>query len=138
MVNILKIVEESLDHIVNPRTREVLVRRFGLHDGQRKTLEAIGKGHNITRERVRQIEEAGLATLKQSKIMGKLDPVFKAFHEHLSDHGELKKEETLYDDLTYVCFPVKEVERLKQEGKIEELNRCRSAFYFILTHRKKF
>ncbi len=133
MINILKIVEESLSHISNPRTKEVLVRRFGLRDGQRKTLEAIGKDHNITRERVRQIEEAGLATLRQSKIMGKLDPVFKTFHEHLSDHGELKKEETLYDDLTYVCFPAKEVERLQREGKAEELSRCRSAFYFILT-----
>jgi len=133
MVNILKIVDESLDQISNPRTKEVLVRRFGLRDGDRKTLEAIGQDHNITRERVRQIEEAGLASLRQSKIMGKLEPVFKTFQEHLSEHGELKKEETLYDDLTYVCFPVKEIERLRQEGKAEELNRCRSAFYFILT-----
>lgn len=133
MVNILKIVDESLDQISNPRTKEVLVRRFGLRDGDRKTLEAIGQDHKITRERVRQIEEAGLASLRQSKIMGKLEPLFKTFREHLSEHGELKKEETLYDDLTYVCFPAKEIERLQQEGKAEELNRCRSAFYFILT-----
>jgi len=133
MVNILKIIDESLSQISNPRTKEVLVRRFGLRDGQRKTLEAIGKDHNITRERVRQIEEAGLIALRQSKIIGKLDPVFKIFHEHLLEHGEFKKEETLYDDLTYVCFPAKEIERLQREGKMEELNRCRSTFYFILT-----
>lgn len=138
MINILKIVDESLEHITNPRTKEVLVRRFGLGDGERKTLEAIGKDHNITRERVRQIEESGLAILRQSKIMGKLDPVFKTFGSHLTDHGELKKEDTLYDDLTYVCFPMKEVERMRQDGKLEELNRCRSAFYFVLTLGEKF
>ena len=37
--------------------------RFGLIDGQPKTLEQIGKMYGVTRERIRQIE---------SKIMAKL------------------------------------------------------------------
>ena len=36
------------------------MNRFGLTaDAEKKTLEEIGKKYNITRERVRQIEDAG-------------------------------------------------------------------------------
>ena len=42
---------------LNSRAREILIRRYGLGDSTvRETLEAIGKRHSITRERVRQIE----------------------------------------------------------------------------------
>ncbi len=133
MQNILNLVNEALENIQNSRTKEVVARRFGLHDGQRHTLEAIGQDHGITRERVRQIEEGGLNTLKQVKVIDKFQPVFKAIDEHLKEHGEFKKEHKLYDDLTYVCYPVKEIERLKKEGNLTELDKCRSAFYFIMT-----
>ena len=133
MQNILNLVNEALEIIPNSRTKEVIARRFGLQNGQRHTLEAIGRDHNITRERVRQIEEGGLTALKQAKIMDKFQPVFKVVGEHLKEHGELKKEDRLYDDLTYVCFPVKEIERMKKEGNISDLDKCRSAFYFIMT-----
>ncbi len=132
MQNILNLVNEALQNIPNNRTKEVIARRFGLHDGQRHTLEAIGQDHGITRERVRQIEEGGLATLKQVKIIDKFQPVFTAIDEHLKEHGEFKKEHKLYDDLTYVCFPAKEVERMKKEGNLD-LDKCHSAFYFIMT-----
>ncbi|MEK7160760.1 MAG: sigma factor-like helix-turn-helix DNA-binding protein [Patescibacteria group bacterium] len=132
MADIKKLIEESLSNISNPRTKEVLVRRFGLRDGARQTLEAIGQDHSITRERVRQIEEGGLASLKNPKILNRFRPVFETIKNHLDEHGELKKEETLFDDLTYVCFPVKEAKRWLGE-KSADWERCRSAFYFILT-----
>lgn len=138
MENLLDIIKESLGVISNARTKEVIERRFGLKNGQRHTLEAIGKDHNITRERVRQIEEGGITALKQGKIMDKLQPVFKVVDEHLKEHGELKKENKLYDDLTYVCFPVKEIERIKKEGNASELDKCHSAFYFIMSLGDKF
>lgn len=133
MQNILDLIKETLDIIPNNRTKEVIARRFGLYDGQRHTLEAIGRDHGITRERVRQIEEGSLNALKQAKIMDKFQPVFKVVDEHLKEHGEFKKEHRLYDDLTYVCFPVKEIERMKKAGGLAELDKCRSAFYFIMS-----
>ena len=42
------------------REREVLILRYGLGDGQPKTLEEIGRGLAVTRERVRQIESVAL------------------------------------------------------------------------------
>lgn len=51
-----------------PRAHEVIVNRFGITlDGDRKTLEAIGKKYGITRERVRQIENGALALIRKSE-----------------------------------------------------------------------
>lgn len=132
MINPLNLTNEILESIQNPRTREVIMRRFGLKDGNRQTLEAIGQNYGITRERVRQIEENGLGSLRQSKVINRLNPVFEAFKSHLAEHGEFKKEDRLYDDLAYVCYPVKEIERLKKEGQ-KELARCQASFFLFLT-----
>ena len=47
-----------------PNERTVLRRRFGLEDDEPETLEAIGQRLNLSRERVRQIEMAGLRKLR--------------------------------------------------------------------------
>ena len=47
------------------RTRDIVSRRFGLEDSNTETLEAIGQVHGVTRERVRQIVEDGLAQIKE-------------------------------------------------------------------------
>ena len=53
----------ALDRL-NPRMRHVLARRFGL-DGQiPQTLEEVGAGLGITRERVRQLESRALRELR--------------------------------------------------------------------------
>ena len=51
---------------LTPRNRDIVSRRFGLKNGTRETLEAIGKSYGITRERVRQIEEFSLTQLTKS------------------------------------------------------------------------
>ena len=38
--------------------------RFGLEDGQARTLEELGKELNVTRERIRQIEAKALRKLR--------------------------------------------------------------------------
>src|SRR5207249_1450288 len=47
-----------------PNERAVLRRRFGLEGESPETLEAIGRSLGLTRERVRQIEAAGLRKLR--------------------------------------------------------------------------
>jgi RNA polymerase primary sigma factor len=48
-----------------PREREVIEMRFGLRDGQPRTLDEVAKVYGITRERIRQIEARGLLKLRQ-------------------------------------------------------------------------
>ena len=43
---------------LDPRVKDILVQRFGLDEDEPKTLDAVGQGYGITRERVRQIVES--------------------------------------------------------------------------------
>ncbi|MGZ4275683.1 MAG: sigma-70 family RNA polymerase sigma factor, partial [Solirubrobacteraceae bacterium] len=46
------------------REREVIEMRFGLTGGQPRTLEEVGRAFNVTRERIRQIENHTLKKLE--------------------------------------------------------------------------
>ena len=56
-------VGEALDELTD-RERQVVRLRFGLEDGQARTLEEVGKEFGVTRERIRQIEAKTLAKLR--------------------------------------------------------------------------
>jgi RNA polymerase primary sigma factor len=59
---------------LTPREEEVLAKRFGLADGTEHTLEEVGRIHNVTRERIRQIESKALRKLRHPSRAGKLKP----------------------------------------------------------------
>lgn len=53
--------------VLPPRAQEVVINRYGLgKDANKMTLEAIGNKYGITRERVRQIENAALQSIRKS------------------------------------------------------------------------
>ena len=56
-------MKDILDSL-SPRERHVLRLRFGLDDGQARTLEEVGQKFGVTRERVRQIEAKALRKLR--------------------------------------------------------------------------
>jgi DNA-directed RNA polymerase sigma subunit (sigma70/sigma32) len=58
---------KSLLGKLSKKERDIISRRFGLKDSERETLEAVGKLHNLTRERIRQIENATVKKLKDLK-----------------------------------------------------------------------
>ena len=64
-------VLEALDEL-NDREKEVVRMRFGLDDGQARTLEEVGKAFGVTRERIRQIEAKTLAKLRNPNRSQKL------------------------------------------------------------------
>jgi len=59
---------QNLLGIMSPREKEVLDMRFGLADGKPKTLAEVALKLNISRERVRQIEETALKKLRKFVI----------------------------------------------------------------------
>ncbi len=80
------------------RTRDIVMRRFGLHGKERETLEKIGKDYQITRERVRQIERDGIReAIKKSQ---KKTSVFSSFNEGMERFGGLKREDKLLNILS--------------------------------------
>lgn len=89
-------MEKALLFITNPRVREIIERRFGLRDGKPETLESIGQSHDITRERVRQIQDVGLKVLKSDEVLSLFVPIFQYLDNLFSEHGNLMGEEHLY------------------------------------------
>ena len=71
-----KLLQEYLSlalEALNDRERDVLIMRFGLDDGRVRTLEEVGKYFEVTRERIRQIENKALAKLRQPARAKQLD-----------------------------------------------------------------
>ena len=61
-----------LDATLSERESHVVRMRFGLGDGRSRTLEEIGKGLSVTRERVRQIEARALQKLRSPSAATKM------------------------------------------------------------------
>jgi RNA polymerase nonessential primary-like sigma factor len=57
-------VENWLNQL-DPKQKDVIVRRFGLHGYERATLEQVGEELGLTRERVRQIQMDALKRLRR-------------------------------------------------------------------------
>lgn len=64
-------LEEVLDTLTS-REQQVICLRFGLYDGQARTLEEVGRDFNVTRERIRQIEAKALRKLRHPSRSCKL------------------------------------------------------------------
>ncbi len=84
---------------LSPREKEVLYSRYGLEGGNKQTLEEIGQRLNITRERVRQIENNAIAGAKQNSgwkegVAGLSSLIVK----YINKHGYISSEETLLDE----------------------------------------
>jgi len=61
------LLQEQLDsvlHTLTDREKKVIQLRFGLTDGQSRTLEEVGRAFGVTRERIRQIESKTLSKLR--------------------------------------------------------------------------
>ncbi len=81
-----------------PRAQDVITSRFGLgKDPKKKTLESIGELYDITRERVRQIENFALTNIRKSDAYKREEPSFKELHDLLEFLGGLVAEEDLFE-----------------------------------------
>ena len=95
-MNYQKICQNLISDLPD-RVRDVIEQRFGLKSGQRKTLEEIGDSYGITRERVRQIEEAGF--LKMREKTKETKEVFEYFIDEIGKSGGLRREDKLLESL---------------------------------------
>lgn len=65
----------QLNHILGiltPREERVIRLRFGIGNGQPRTLKQVGDKMNVTRERIRQIETVALKKLREPAIQAQL------------------------------------------------------------------
>lgn len=89
------IVDEILIAL-KERERQILIKRYGLKGSEIKTLAAIGSEHNLTRERVRQIEKDLIRNLRRlGRSHESLVSVKQMLMETINEHGKVMAEETL-------------------------------------------
>lgn len=95
-----KQVTKRLLSNLQDRSHDIIVNRYGLGDtAESKTLEAIGKKYGITRERVRQIENAALAAIRKSDTFKIEHKVFSELKTVIEAMGALVHED---DFLSYI------------------------------------
>lgn len=96
-----KQVTKQLVSVLQDRPQYVVINRFGVGDGSaHKTLESIGSTYGITRERVRQIENFALNTIRKSDTYLKSQPVFNELRDVVDGLGGIVSEEDLLNHLT--------------------------------------
>ncbi|MFT7557543.1 MAG: hypothetical protein ACI83D_000208 [Planctomycetota bacterium] len=81
------------------RASYVVSRRFGLEDGVRHTLESIGREYDITRERVRQIENYAISAIRKSENFEEARNIFDELKTVITDLGGVVNESELLDHL---------------------------------------
>jgi hypothetical protein len=95
-LNTNEIVKSLLGRL-SKKERDIITRRFGLKDSEKETLESVGGLHNLTRERIRQIENATIKKLREVKeLKEELVDLREITNKLLVEHGGLAEKEYLF------------------------------------------
>ncbi len=121
-----KIIQAMVNSLPT-RQKDVITKRFGLKDGKRRTLEDIGNSYDITRERVRQIENHAKSSIRESEHMVSLKPFFEHAISHFERHGGMRAEHKLFTDDLSIFFP-----------SVEEAKVARAYLHFLLSLHDSF
>ncbi|MFA5099193.1 MAG: sigma factor-like helix-turn-helix DNA-binding protein [Candidatus Paceibacterota bacterium] len=96
----LSLTINNLIRDLKPRQKEILAGRFGLAGGGKETLAGIGGRYNITRERVRQLEESALDYVRENLEKEKSVKGFReAIINHLDEFGGLRKDDLFVSEI---------------------------------------
>ncbi len=114
----IRVIVEDVISILPERNKSIVMMRHGIDNasnanentpdltgvfvsGNRTTLESIGRIYNITRERVRQIEESSYKKIANSDECIKLQPIFDVIIDTLNAKGGVSTEDYLLSHLIY-------------------------------------
>ena len=93
-----KNITKQLVSCLKDRTKDIIVQRYGLADNaEKKTLESIGDQYGITRERIRQITNFAVSSIKESSHFENTKDVFGELKDILRNKGKtLSESDTLF------------------------------------------
>ena len=100
-----QVILDSLFNVLRDKEREVLTMRFGLAKNEKTTLEAIGSLYNLTRERIRQIENSAINKIKKHGEFDKYTSSLRdVINSLLEEHGGIMEHNYLINNLSYLSM----------------------------------
>lgn len=90
---------ENILTALSEREQEIIKMRHGLSGSEKKTLEDIGKQYDVTRERIRQIENTSLKKINKNFNQTILKEIEDIANATLAEHGGLMLEDSLIAEL---------------------------------------
>lgn len=113
---------EILNNLFNQlseRERDILSRRYGLNGSEKETLENIGDVHKLTRERIRQIENASIKKLREAGDLHEYVRNLKSvINQLIEEHGGMMEADYLLNNL--VNFSASNVKSKESETQIHK------------------
>ena len=88
-----------LFEVLNDREKDIIVKRYGLKGDPKVTLEEIGSAYKVTRERVRQVENASLKRIKEAMTEDALKELATLVQASLEEQGDIMSERRLIESL---------------------------------------
>lgn len=102
---------QDLLQCLGERERDVINLRFGLVDGQERTLEEIGQEYGVTRERIRQIEAKAMRKLRNPARNYKMEAFANNLDRDVGYFADIAKNDLLRK--------IDHLETLGYESKVE-------------------
>jgi RNA polymerase primary sigma factor len=65
-------IEAVLNEVLTDRERDVIILRYGLHDGRTQTLQEVSTLFQVSRERVRQLQASAMRKLRRPAVAERL------------------------------------------------------------------
>lgn len=101
----LKEILETLFLVLSKKEKHIIDKRYALSSDSKETLQKIGDHYTITRERVRQIENAAVKKLTRNAVNTDITEIAKTAKEIIRDSQGLISEEKLVQNLLIEINP---------------------------------
>lgn len=112
------VFQDILDHLPE-RSREIVAKRFGVATEKPMTLQAIGDEYSITRERVRQIVQSGLKSVRDTDSHEGFDAVRDEIIRYVDRSRGIAVEDHIINELGGDTHPERGAVRFFIEGLSE-------------------
>lgn len=100
-LNTRRVLEQAIVNL-DPRAVQILKSRYGLYGEDVKTLSSLGTSYDLTRERIRQIEESSLDALRGHIDEEEATTILETVNEYLNQLGNLRRASELVRDLRLI------------------------------------
>lgn len=137
-------------NILSPRQKKIIMGRFGLN-GKVKTLQELGDSLQITRERVRQIENQSIKKIRKefANLPKETSEFINFAKKHLENCGGIREEKAFINDLvillhldrkvSFLDHKIKFIFLVKGEPFYEEESENFNAYWYLdLKHKENF